>query len=197
MTLKSGKNIRLFQSDFLEKLTYVHPWMPISVWAPVTLACLYYSTFNVSISTTFGLFLLGLFFWTFAEYTLHRFFFHYHAKSEIGKKFFYLIHGIHHDDPDDQRRLLMPISAALILASVLFGLFYLFFGSTYVYGFFAGFLVGYLCYDYVHFFTHFGRYRSGFMKHLQKQHMVHHFHKPHALYGVSSPLWDYVFKTKK
>ncbi len=197
MNLKAGKNIRLFKNDFLEKLTFVHPWMPISVWMPVSIFSFAYSLQANTFIETVGLFFLGLFIWTFTEYTLHRFFFHYHARSEIGKKFFYLIHGIHHDDPDDQRRLLMPLSAAFILAALLFGLFYLFFGSQYVFGFFSGFLIGYLCYDYVHFFTHFGRYKSGFMKHLQKQHMVHHFNKPHALYGVSSPLWDYVFKTKK
>ncbi len=198
ISLGAGKNIRLFKNPVLEKLTYVHPLAPVTVWGAVLIAAFAYSLkLGVSAEFSFLLFLAGLFVWTLAEYLLHRFFFHYHATSPLGQRFFYLIHGVHHDDPDDHRRILMPISAGVLLAVPLFTLFYFILGDTHVFAFFSGFLLGYLFYDYIHFFTHFGRFKSGFMKIVQRQHMVHHFAKPDALFGVSSPLWDYMFGTKK
>jgi sterol desaturase/sphingolipid hydroxylase (fatty acid hydroxylase superfamily) len=37
--------------------------------------------------------------------------------------------------------------------------------------------------------------RSGYLKYLKRYHMAHHYKAPDALYGVSSPMWDVVFRT--
>ena len=50
----------------------------------------------------------GIVFWTFIEYTGHRYVFHSHPKTAFGKKLLYLIHGAHHDYPNDPRRLVVP-----------------------------------------------------------------------------------------
>lgn len=176
-------------------MTYVHPIMPIAIWGPVIAYCLYLGA-HLGVSVTISLFASGLFVWTLAEYLLHRYMFHYVPNTKAGERFIFLIHGIHHDDPDDQRRLLMPPVPAILLASLFYGLFSLVLGTDLANPFYAGFLVGYLCYDYVHFFTHFGRYQTGPMKALQHNHMKHHFRTDGKLYGVSNPLWDYIFKTK-
>lgn len=198
MALKPGKNIRLFKNPVLEMMTYVHPVMPALVWLPVVAFCFYtgIAAGTLTLTTSLALLAAGIFFWTFAEYFLHRFVFHYHAKSAFGQRIFFLMHGIHHDDPEDQRRLLMPPVAGIIIATIFYALFTLTLGSVNVNPFFSGFLVGYLCYDYIHFATHFGRFKSGTFKFLKQYHMKHHFVAPDRMYGVSSPLWDKIFRSE-
>jgi hypothetical protein len=41
----------------------------------------------------------GLFSWGFVEYFLHRFIFHYDARSESGRKVLYAAHLSHHENP--------------------------------------------------------------------------------------------------
>ncbi len=197
MSLKSGKNIRLFKNPILESLTFVHPVMPALMWVPILSYAFIYGINRGEIGLTVSLLLaaFGLTFWTLAEYLLHRFVFHYHASTPFGKRLMYLFHGIHHDDPEDQRRLLMPPAAAALIAAILYGIFITMLGPVNVKPFFSGFLVGYLCYDYIHFATHFGRFKSGTFLMLKQNHMKHHFVKPDALYGVSSTFWDRVFRT--
>ncbi|MGE4234442.1 MAG: sterol desaturase family protein [Bacteriovoracia bacterium] len=199
-TLSPGKNIRLFENSLLEKLTYVHPIFPISLWGPVSLFLFVVSPWNQEMSWLLaaGLFLLGLFVWTFTEYVLHRFVFHFKPKGILlafQERIVYLFHGIHHDDPGDERRLLMPPVAAILLASGFYFLFWLVLGSINVNAFYSGFLVGYLVYDYIHFATHFVAPKSAWFKELKRYHMLHHFQTPNARYGVSSKFWDRIFGT--
>ena len=81
------------------------------------------------------------------------------------------------------------------LAVAFLGLFWLPLGQPAVFPFFGGFIVGYLAYDYTHYATHFVRARTWIGKGLRKRHLQHHFACPDRWYGVSSPLWDYVFRT--
>jgi len=37
--------------------------------------------------------------------------------------------------------------------------------------------------------------RGGYAKYIKRYHMQHHYKTPNARFGVSSPLWDKVFKT--
>src|SRR5690606_29367803 len=97
---------------------------------------------------------LGFFVWTFSEYVLHRFIFHFRAHGRLQERLQFLIHGLHHDDPEDATRLVMPPAAAVILATLLYGFFRLFLDEARIEPFFALFLVGYLCYDYIHFSVH-------------------------------------------
>jgi sterol desaturase/sphingolipid hydroxylase (fatty acid hydroxylase superfamily) len=62
---------------------------------------------------------------------------------------------------------------------------------------FAGLLVGYLFYDMLHYATHHFSMKRGLWLWLKKYHMRHHYDDDHAGYGVSSPLWDYVFGTRQ
>ncbi len=60
---------------------------------------------------------------------------------------------------------------------------------------FSGFILGYLVYDMLHYATHHLPMQGRVMKYLKRYHMLHHFKTPEQRYGVSSPLWDFVFRT--
>lgn len=145
--------------------------------------------------------LLGLFIWTLSEYLLHRFVFHFRPRNPTQEKIIYLFHGIHHHQPQCKTRLVMPPVVSIPLAFVFYGLFSLIVGTLFgtphwVAPMIAGFTIGYLVYDLTHYATHHFPMRSGWWKFIKRYHLVHHYRTPDARYGVSSPLWDYVFNTK-
>lgn len=196
--------IRLFKSDFMEFFTHISPVAVIVIWVPVAVGFMLLEIFARR-----GLgwiympvaFLIGLFLWTFAEYMLHRFLFHYQAKSERARKIFYLFHGIHHHQPQCKTRLVMPpvvsIPLALVMYGIMYSIFVLLLGLTHwLWPVMSGFIVGYLCYDLIHYATHHFAMRNGIWKALKRYHMQHHYKTPDARYGVSSPLWDVIFSTK-
>jgi len=194
---KNYRDIRLFKNPVLEKLTHVHPIVPLLMWGPVSGWLIWRSiaVHNLSPLRLAGLGLLAVFTWTVTEYLLHRYLFHFGARGPIGKKVIYLIHGNHHDEPMDPTRLVMPPAASLILAALFYGLFWLVWGPVWVEPFFAFFLVGYLWYDYTHFAVHHFVPRTSLGKWIKQNHMTHHFVHEDHLWGVSTPLWDFVFGT--
>lgn len=196
MQAKAG-SIRVFKSDFLEKFTHVNPLTPILFWSPVVAGLIWRSwqVHRLSFVQITGLGALGFFTWTLAEYLLHRFVFHFDAETPLQKRIRFLIHGLHHDDPQDATRLVMPPLPGLILAVALFAVFRLPLGDRLVEPFFAFFLVGYLCYDYIHFYVHHFNPTHRVGKAIKQHHMMHHFVTHEARWGVSSPLWDHVFGT--
>src|ERR1700741_72281 len=75
----SQESVRMFKSDLLEGLSKVHFTVPLFIFVPVIIFCIYKAFFEYAIGpfTFFELFVLGLFVWTFVEYVMHRFVFHY------------------------------------------------------------------------------------------------------------------------
>ncbi|MDZ7274494.1 MAG: sterol desaturase family protein [candidate division KSB1 bacterium] len=171
--------------------------MPLFLYVPVVLYLLYHAALHtpISLAAGSGLFVLGVFLWTLTEYLLHRFVFHYQPKSQWGQKLHFLFHGIHHNYPNDSTRLVMPPVVSIPLA-VLFGvLFRMILGPVFFAPLFSGYLVGYLCYDMIHYATHHFSLKSRAGLWLKHHHMRHHFQNENRGYGVSTPLWDYVFGT--
>lgn len=190
-------SVRLFESDFMERMSHVNPIVPALIWIPI-IAVLIYRSFAVHGNSLLDFALygcLGIFVWTFIEYTLHRFVFHYPAKSAFGNRMVYLMHGLHHEDPADPTRLVMPPVPAAIYALLLFPAFRYFVGATYVEAFIAFFLVGYLAYDYTHYYIHHFTPRTALGRFLKKHHLLHHFADYESRWGVSNPVWDFVFGT--
>ena len=109
---KSDVPIRLFKSDFLEFFTHIHPAVIVALWLPVAVFFIIYSIVTWPSYTFAGLiplmFIFGLVLWSFTEYILHRFVFHFHAKSVLGKRIVFLYHGMHHEQPLVKSRLVMP-----------------------------------------------------------------------------------------
>ena len=145
----------MFESDFMEFFSRVHPAIPLVLYLPVVGYALYVALWKQELSAlvVVGFFVLGILLWTLLEYLIHRYIFHYEPKTRVGKRLHYIIHGVHHDYPNDARRLVMPPSISLPLAFLFYGMFLLVFGR-FASGAFAGLVFGYLCYDMLHFATH-------------------------------------------
>jgi sterol desaturase/sphingolipid hydroxylase (fatty acid hydroxylase superfamily) len=136
----------------------------------------------------------GIFTWTLIEYLMHRYTFHYDSKSETGKKGIYLLHGIHHDHPTDGDKLYQPPLVNLVIITLLWGFFYLVMGR-FVYMFLPGIITGYLLYSTIHYVIHKFKPPFEWLKPLWRHHNLHHYRYQDKAFGVSSPLWDYVFRT--
>lgn len=197
MKKHTGESIRIFKNPILESFTHVHPIVPLLLWTPIIIFLFYYgiNVQQVSLNELIVLFFAGLVLWTFTEYVLHRFVFHWNAKSAAGKYFVFLFHGLHHDDPQDPTRLVMPPVPAILLSGALYLIFSLIFPAKYLQVLMGYFMIGYLCYDYIHYATHHFSMTSKVGKYLRKYHLQHHYAGEQSKYGVSSPFWDYVFKT--
>ncbi|HKR04184.1 MAG TPA: sterol desaturase family protein [Bacteroidia bacterium] len=189
--------VPMFENSSLEKLTRVHFTVPLFLYVPVILFCLYKSifVFELSFLAIIGFIVLGLFVWTFTEYVLHRFVFHWEIPGEMGKKIHFIFHGVHHDYPSDSKRLVMVPAVSIPLAVLFYFMFYKMLGEINVTPFFAGFLVGYLFYDMSHYAVHHFNLKSKFWLELKNHHMLHHYKDDHNGYGVSSKFWDLVFRT--
>lgn len=196
----SNKNetVRMFESDFMELFSRVHPATPLVLYLPVVSFMLYMALWRQKLSffVVAGFFLLGILLWTLIEYLIHRYVFHYEPKTRVGKRLHYIIHGVHHDYPNDARRLVMPPSISVPLAFLFYGLFLLIF-ARFASSAFAGLVFGYVCYDMLHYATHHFPMKRGAWLWLKQYHLRHHYKDDHVGYGISSPLWDYVFRTTR
>jgi len=200
----SDTPIRLFKSDFLEFFTHISPVAVTIIWLPVIIFFLV-RAFIINPFSGFPWhillgFILGIFFWTFTEYTLHRFLFHLNPRTPAMERIAYLFHGIHHHQPQIKTRLVMPPVVSVPLAFLFFGLVYLVVvvllnAPIWFEPLMAGLMLGYLIYDLIHYATHHFPMKRGYLKFLRKYHMQHHYKTPKQRFGVSSPLWDYVFGT--
>lgn len=189
------ESVRLFQNGFLEYFSHIHPATPVVVYFPIVAVMTYFGIQRTSIGNYSLLFLIGLVLWTLFEYVMHRFVFHYNPKTELGKKVHFLAHGVHHDYPRDATRLVMPLLVSIPLAILHYFAFNFIFGHNYFLAVFSGYLIGYVLYDTVHFATHHWKMTSPLGKFLKEYHLKHHYIDPDTAYGVSNPMWDYVFFT--
>jgi sterol desaturase/sphingolipid hydroxylase (fatty acid hydroxylase superfamily) len=193
----SQESVRMFKSDFLESLSKVHFTVPLFIFVPVILVFSYIALFEKSMGLILysELFIGGLFVWTFVEYIMHRFIFHYMPDNSWGKRLHFIFHGVHHDYPSDAKRLVLPPSVSLILSTAFYFLFKAILPLNYVFGFFPGFILGYLIYDISHYAIHHFNFKGSIWKKIKQHHMLHHYQDPNKGYGVSSPLWDKIFNS--
>lgn len=190
----SEESIRLFGSRWMDALSKVHYSVPLFIYIPVIIYVSYLSFSGGNTLAGFLLyFLMGLGVWTITEYVLHRYIFHYHPTSSWGQRLHFIFHGVHHDYPRDKKRLVMPPSASIPLATLFYLLFSLALDKVQLHAFFPGFLLGYLVYDMMHYAMHHYNFKSGIMKRIKQHHMLHHYQDPSKGYGVSSSLWDVIF----
>jgi len=202
---RDAQPVRLFKSGFLEFFTHISPVAIVILWLPIAALLMAYAVQHASGGAFPGFiplgFMIGLFLWTFAEYTLHRFLFHHRPTTPAQERIFFLFHGVHHAQPQVKTRLVMPFPVSIPMAALLFGLIYLIVAVVlrspqWVAPLMSGFLIGYLTYDLTHYATHHWPMRSGIARFLKRYHMQHHYRDPNTRFGVSSPLWDWVFRTQ-
>jgi sterol desaturase/sphingolipid hydroxylase (fatty acid hydroxylase superfamily) len=193
------ETIQIFQNPFLDWCSRIHWAFPLIVWVPIMCLCLFHAIvhFDTGLTNVLIYFVIGIALWTLTEYVMHRFIFHYHPTSEFGQRIHFLMHGVHHDYPNDSKRLVMPPLMSIILAIPFFaGFYYGFGGQAASFSGFAGIVFGYLLYDMLHYAVHHAKWQNTYFEKIKKHHMAHHFVHPDAGFGVSNLFWDVVFRTE-
>ena len=185
----------MFQSPWLDRFTRVHPIVPVLLFLPAIVALFAWGAERTGALNAIALAMGGYAVWTLTEYWLHRVVFHFEPEEGIGARLHWMIHGVHHDHPNDPLRLVMPPSASVPLALIFGGVFWLALGGHWVMPFFSGFLAGYLAYDMIHYHVHHHQPRTRVGRRLRELHMRHHFQDDERGFGVSAPYWDHVFGT--
>lgn len=138
---------------------------------------------------------VGVVAWTLAEYLLHRFLGHDKRTSRAGWNFFVGEHTRHHSEggyfaPTWKKALLtaivVPVAAAAFVVA----------GAAAA-AFFVGFIGMYAVYEWVHRRAHTHRGLGRYGAYLRRHHFHHHFRDPRSNHGVTTPIWDFVFRTRQ
>lgn len=196
VTIKNKGSKQLFKNPVLERLSRTHIAVPLTLYTLISVGLLYFAVTDKGISAlaALGWFVAGFLFFTLLEYIAHRYLFHLEPTTKVRQKIQYTVHGVHHEFPKDKDRLAMPPLLAMVYVAVLYLLFRFILGDL-VYVFLPGLLAGYSLYLFVHYAVHAFQPPKNFLKVLWIHHGIHHYKSPDRAYGVSSPLWDYIFRT--
>jgi 4-hydroxysphinganine ceramide fatty acyl 2-hydroxylase len=176
-----------------------------SFWIfPLLAAVLLYVTSRTEPQSHFSdliwLFPAGVLFWTLLEYGLHRFVFHIQVplRSARLREFVNASHLGHHASPRDPNKLLVRTMYGLVISTVVYGLATAALGSPFKAGeLMAGVWAGFLYYEAVHYRVHFCLSGSRLIERQRRAHFYHHFTNNKRCFGVTSPVWDYVFGTTR
>jgi sterol desaturase/sphingolipid hydroxylase (fatty acid hydroxylase superfamily) len=141
---------------------------------------------------------LGVFTWTLLEYLLHRFLFHIQLpiKNPRTRDMVNGSHLLHHASPRDRNKILVHPLYGLVVSALLYGLLYsAFWNAASAALLLTGIWAGFLYYEAVHYRVHFSLSGSGLVARQRRPHFHHHFTNNKECFGVTTPLWDYVFGT--
>lgn len=153
---------------------------------------------SYSLSIIALLVVVGMISWMFLEYGLHRFFFHYQAKSPGTKQLVYQMHLNHHENPKALDSLFASLYTSVPLAISYSLLAWAITGSWQVMSYlFLGLIIGYFSYELLHYQAHHYTPKLALLKYLKKYHMLHHHQSADLRFGVTSPIIDWLFGTYK
>lgn len=190
--------LKLFDAWYLEMLTKTPWWLVPLFWIPAIIYLFQSESLDnnphkLSIKTSNVI--LGIILWTLIEYSLHRWVFHMETKkpNKWNCTFHFILHGLHHKVPFDPYRLVFPPFPAVIIATI----FYIpiSVAAPYPKLLLSGGLLGYLIYDMTHYYLHYGNPRVKHFYQMKRYHYQHHFAHHTLGFGISSPVWDFVFGT--
>eukprot|EP01132_Coremiostelium_polycephalum_P006737 gene6737-8353_t len=196
------KQIIIFDS-FLEAFTRWPWWYIFILWIPIITTTFTVSLLQPKSNLLFStiVFSSGLFIWAFVEYLLHRFVFHLSTSGYWGNFFHFFIHGIHHITPNDSTRLTFPPMFSVVIGYAFYRLFLNFPTHLQENGFnwalYGGIALGYMLYDTLHYYFHHGdiSWLPSIFKAMKTNHLNHHYKDDVKNFGVTSPIFDYVFGT--
>lgn len=193
----ASEPIRLFRSDFLEWFTRTSLRAILLFWVPLSAALIAAGLRlgDFSAAAALALAVAAVAAWTLFEYLFHRFLFHLDPRIPGGERMSFLMHGVHHADPADASRDVMPIVASVPILAALFLAAAAIFPLAGCLVFFGVFGYAYLAYDVTHYACHQFRLRGRIGGALKRHHLAHHYVDDTRNFGVSSPLWDRLFGT--
>jgi sterol desaturase/sphingolipid hydroxylase (fatty acid hydroxylase superfamily) len=132
-------------------------------------------------------FLLGLFIFSYFEYSVHRWLFHGSVRIiEQG-------HRGHHENPKGYDALPFFLPSLVILG--LTGVFVLLMPTSYAFLLSGAMALSYVTYGLSHFSIHHTRFRQPLVRRWAAHHLIHHYH-PETNFGVTTPLWDILLGTR-
>lgn len=174
-----------------------NPWTVLYFVMPYLALSLYLaSDFTYTITEVIYLFLASLLYWSFAEYIIHRFFFHLNTRFKSINYMIGSFHLYHHKNPDDLQVINSGWFTALFGLFLHGSIFYLLTSSIkYSLALISGTLIVYYYYEWVHYLVHQKVYTGGLMKYYQDFHLTHHV-KAKKNFGQITPIWDFVFRTQ-
>jgi len=126
----------------------------------------------------------GLLLWTPIEYATHRYVLHRLAP-----------HYQHHDEPAVLEYLFAPLWLSGGFALALWAILAAPIGWRHAALVESGTIAGYLFYEAVHVRIHSQAAGGLLLRYWRKQHYYHHFADDTRCYGVTTPLWDHIFRT--
>lgn len=189
--------IRIFQQNWLEALTLTPFSVFFTVWCVALAAVFWFAGMHAeSLPSLLGWSALGFVAWFPLEYLAHRFPFHWASDAPAVKKFVYIIHGNHHLQPNHPLRTLMPFSVTAPIALLLGYLAIHWLGMARGSGVWAGFLLGYVYYDVVHYACHNWPMKRGFGRWVRRHHLLHHYGDEDTNYQISFPPIDYLCRSQ-
>ena len=143
---------------------------------------------------TFLLWLLaGAFGWTFTEYGMH----HWNGHLARGKLKFSREHLAHHRESDYFTSNLTKVQMATPIVLAVFGVTWWWVGVLAAAGFTLGLGGAYIGYEWLHWACHALAPTTRFGRWARRHHFYHHFTSAKYNHGVTSPLWDVVFRTHR
>lgn len=175
------------------------PLVPIYFYTPTILISATAAVINETRSPLAigGLLVAGWFLWGLWEYTFHRFVLH---RAENPNRLIPLpgnsTHLAHHRDPKAHDRLYIPLHEGIPTVLCFWIITWFVTGSWQTTAIlYAGFMIGYLVYEWIDYEAHHGKSRSRLMRYYKKYHLQHHHVDEAARYGVTTPIFDYLFGT--
>lgn len=189
-----SQQVRLFQSERLEKFTMVSLSGFLKVWAIALPLIIWLAWGTATPLAAAGLILLGGAIWTFFEYAMHRYLFHWKPGAAWFESFVFIMHGNHHDHANDPMRNLMPPIASFPIAGAVWAVCVLLAGPVGTWVFF-GFITGYVFYDLTHYACHQWPMRGRLGHMIKRHHMRHHHLRQEGNYAITALFWDKIMGT--
>lgn len=131
---------------------------------------------------------IGLSSWIILEYVMHRFVLHNEPMN--------ITHEYHHKNPKDKEKIVISPFISIPVSILYCIIAYLIFGLQGMILSFFSFFTGYVIYELIHYYIHYSVCKNPLIKYLRKHHFLHHYKYDNKNFGVTSPICDYIFRTK-
>lgn len=209
--LKGGREaVRMFKSEFWERLSHTYPVaVPVIWWPVITVGlCLMFYWYSWWWVTLW--FAVGFVAWFPAEHIIHRGIFHMKPWNPFTQRAHFMFHAVHHLTPKDKFRLVMPPFVTFNVALVGVPLTVFLFDMCRAGPFWCGFGLMYTFYDLIHYSIHHNsnrilamlggekRWLGKWYNSIKVNHLAHHYapNGHESNFGVTNVCSDVVMRTK-